>query len=48
MNPKPKKVKIPTTVELHGIADKLGTDEQTARFNALCYLPVGAECASVK
>jgi len=36
MNPKVRKqVKIPTTVELHGIADKLGTDERTSRFRAL-------------
>ena len=48
-NPKPKKVvKIPTTVELHGIADKLGTDEKTARFKAMVCLPGGAECDSVK
>ena len=34
MNPKAKeKVKIPTTVELHGIADKLGTDPRYKRFN---------------
>ena len=39
MNPKAKKqVKIPTTVELHGIADKLGTDEKNARFKALVLL----------
>ncbi|WP_131820891.1 site-specific integrase [Mycobacterium intracellulare] len=39
MNPKPKKkVRIPTTVELHAIADKLGTDESTARFKALVLL----------
>ena len=39
MNPKTKKVvKIPTTVELHGIADKLGADERTARFRALVLL----------
>jgi integrase len=38
-NPKPKKkVKIPTTVELHGIADKLEADERTARFKALVLL----------
>lgn len=38
-NPKPKKVvKIPTTVELHAIADKLGTDERTAQFRALVLL----------
>lgn len=38
-NPTPKKVvKIPTTIELHGIADKLGTDERTARFRALVLL----------
>ena len=38
-NPKPKKVvKIPTTLELHGIADKLGTDERTARFKAMVLL----------
>ena len=38
-NPKPKKeVKIPTTVELHGIADKLGADERTAQFNAMVLL----------
>jgi integrase len=38
-NPKPKKVvKIPTTGELHGIADKLGTDEKTARFKAMVLL----------
>ena len=36
MNPKPKKkVKIPTTVELHTIADKLGADERTSPFKAL-------------
>ena len=33
-----KQVKIPTTVELHGIADKLGTDERTSRFRALVLL----------
>ena len=39
MNPKVRKqVKIPTTVELHGIADKLGTDERTSRFRALVLL----------
>lgn len=39
MNPKPKKkVKIPSTVELHAIADKLGADEGTARFKALVLL----------
>ena len=38
-NPKPKKkVKILTTVELHGIADKLGADEKTSRFKALVLL----------
>lgn len=38
-NPKTKKVvKIPTVVELHGIADKLATDERTARFAALVLL----------
>jgi hypothetical protein len=36
MNPKArKKVKIPTTVELHGIADKLGADPRYERFRAL-------------
>ena len=36
---KPKKVvKIPTTIELHAISDKLGTDEKTARFRALVLL----------
>ena len=49
MNPKPKKkVKILTTIELHGIADKLGADERTHHSKPLCYLPVGAECDSVK
>jgi integrase len=39
MNPKvKKKVRIPTTVELHGIADKLVSDESTARFRALVLL----------
>ena len=39
MNPKPKKkVKIPTTVELNTIADKLGADEKTVRFKALVLL----------
>ena len=39
MNPKPKKkVKIPTTVELHTIADKLGADERTSPFKALVLL----------
>src|SRR6476620_7322907 len=33
-----KKVKIPTTVELHTIADKLGADERTSRFKALVLL----------
>src|SRR6476619_8181660 len=33
-----KKVKIPTTVELHTIADKLGADERTSRFRALVLL----------
>jgi integrase len=38
-NPKPKKVvKIPTTIELHAIADKLGADEKTASFKALVLL----------
>jgi integrase len=38
-NPKPKKVvKIVTTIELHGIADKLGADERTAQFRALVLL----------
>lgn len=38
-NPKAKKrVKIATTPELHAIADKLGTDERTARFKALVLL----------
>lgn len=38
-NPKPKKVvKIPTTIELHTIADKLGTDDRTARFRVLVLL----------
>jgi integrase len=38
-NPKvKKKVKIPTTVELHAIADKLGADDNTARFKALVLL----------
>jgi integrase len=39
MNPKPKKkVKIPTTVELHTIADKLGADERTSPFKSLVLL----------
>jgi integrase len=39
MNPKPKKkVKVATTVELHNIADKLGADENYARFRALLLL----------
>ena len=39
MNPKAKKVvKIPTTVELHAIADKLGADDKNARFKALVLL----------
>lgn len=39
MNPKTKKrVKIATTVELHAIADKLGADENNARFKALVLL----------
>jgi len=33
-----KKVKIPTTVELHTVADKLGADERTSRFKALVLL----------
>lgn len=33
-----KKVRIPSTVELHGIADKLGADNNTARFKALVLL----------
>ncbi|MCH9736129.1 MAG: site-specific integrase [Actinomycetia bacterium] len=38
-SPKPKKVvKIPTTVELHGIANNLGADERTVRFRALVLL----------
>lgn len=38
-NPKPKKkVQIPSTVELHAIADKLGADDSTARFKALVLL----------
>jgi integrase len=39
MSPKPKKkVKILTTIELHGIADKLGADERTSPFKALVLL----------
>lgn len=39
MNPKVKKrVRIPSTVELHAIADKLGADDKTARFKALVLL----------
>jgi integrase len=39
MNPKAKKrVKIPSTVELHAIADKLGTDPRYERFKALVLL----------
>lgn len=39
MNPKAKKkVKIATTVELHNIADKLGADENYARFKAMVLL----------
>ena len=39
MNPKPKKkVKIPTTFELHTIADKLRADERTSPFKALVLL----------
>lgn len=39
MNPKPKKkVRIPSTVELHSIADKLGSDDANARFKALVLL----------
>lgn len=39
MNPKPKrKSKIPTTTELHGIADKLGADSRYERFKALVLL----------
>lgn len=39
MNPKAKKkVKVATTVELHNIADKLGADENYARFKALVLL----------
>ena len=38
-NPTPKKVvNIPTTTELHAIADKLGSDDRTARFKALVLL----------
>ena len=49
MNPKPKeKVRIPTTVELHTIADKIGPGEKTVRFKDLCSWLVGTECASVK
>jgi integrase len=33
-----KRVKIATTVELHGIADKLGTKDRTARFKLLALL----------
>lgn len=33
-----KKVNIPSTVELHAIADKLGTDNDYARFKALVLL----------
>lgn len=39
MNPKPKKrVKIPTTIELHAIADKLGAEPRYERFKALVLL----------
>ncbi|WP_181025331.1 tyrosine-type recombinase/integrase [Mycobacterium kansasii] len=39
MNPKAKKrVKIPTTIELHAIADKLGADPRYERFKALVLL----------
>jgi integrase len=39
MNPKvKKKVKIPSTVELHAIADKLAADDNSARFKALVLL----------
>lgn len=38
-NPKAKKQqKTPTTVELHAIADKLGTEERTARFKVMVLL----------
>ena len=38
-NPKPKKVPKPaSTIEVHGIADKLGTEERTAQFRALVLL----------
>jgi integrase len=33
-----KKVKIPSTVDLHAIADTLGADDNTARFKALVLL----------
>jgi hypothetical protein len=46
INPKVrKKVKIPATVELHGIADKLGRYE---RFKALVLLAGWCECVSVR
>jgi hypothetical protein len=42
-----KKVKIPSTVEMHGIADKLGADDNTVRFRALVPL-AGVGCDTAK
>ena len=49
INPKArKKVKMPATVELHGIADKLGADPRYERFKALVLLAGWCECVSVR
>ena len=49
INPKVrKKVKIPATVELHGIADKLGADPRYERFKAMVLLVGWCECVSVR
>jgi hypothetical protein len=49
INPKVrKKVKIPATVELHAIADKLGADPRYERFKALVLLAGWCECVSVR
>lgn len=49
MNTKPKaNVKPITIAELHTIADKLGANENHARFKALVFSPVGAACALAK